>query len=237
MPSPPPRTLRPIARPSVADHVFEALHERILTLELPPGARLSETEVAQAMDVSRQPVRDAFYRLSHLGFLTVRPQRATIVSLISETEVMRARLIRMALEIDCVRHAAETLRPADLDALEALLHAQAEAADTPDRARFHALDDEFHHQICARSGRGFVWDLITEKKGHMDRVRLLTLTFAAADVLADHRAILEALRTRRPGPAARAMRAHLSRLRAQFARLRSAHPDLFAPPDPPEALP
>ena len=66
--------IEPVGRPSVADHVFDELRREILTLELAPGTKLSEVEVATQMGVSRQPVRDAFYRLSKLGFLLIRPQ-------------------------------------------------------------------------------------------------------------------------------------------------------------------
>ena len=70
-------SLETVRAPSVADQIFATLYHRVITLELPPGARLSEAEVARQMGVSRQPVRDAFWRLSQLGFLTIRPQRAT----------------------------------------------------------------------------------------------------------------------------------------------------------------
>ena len=67
-------------RPTVADQVYAELHRQILSLDLAPGAKISEIDVARAMGVSRQPVRDAFFRLSQLGFLVIRPQRATTVS-------------------------------------------------------------------------------------------------------------------------------------------------------------
>ena len=73
-------SLETVRAPSAADQIFAALYRQVLTLELPPGSRLSEAEVARRMGVSRQPVRDAFWRLSQLGFLTIRPQRATTVS-------------------------------------------------------------------------------------------------------------------------------------------------------------
>ena len=53
---------------TATDQVYEALYDRVVNLTLPPGSRLSEAEVASQMGVSRQPVRDAFYRLSRLGF-------------------------------------------------------------------------------------------------------------------------------------------------------------------------
>ncbi|WP_236939972.1 GntR family transcriptional regulator [Falsihalocynthiibacter arcticus] len=55
-----------------------------MTLKLAPCTKVSETDVAQKMSVSRQPVREAFKRLAMLGFLSIRPQSSTKVSLISE---------------------------------------------------------------------------------------------------------------------------------------------------------
>ena len=59
-------------QPTVTDQIFDLLYERVVNLTLPPGAKLSEAEVAAQMGVSRQPVRDAFYRLSQMGFIQIR---------------------------------------------------------------------------------------------------------------------------------------------------------------------
>ena len=181
------RALTPLDRPSIADQVFETLQAGILSLELSPGAKLSEIDVASQMEVSRQPVRDAYYRLSKLGFLVIRPQRSTTVSLISESAVLRARYLRAA----------------------------------QDKRLFHQLDDQFHHEICKRSQVGFAWDLINENKAHMDRVRMLSLSFASPQVIKDHGDILDHLIRRDAAAAADAMRLHLSRIADLIERLRS----------------
>lgn len=215
------RALNPPDRPSIADQVFETLQAGILSLELPPGAKLSEVDVASQMDVSRQPVRDAFYRLSKLGFLVIRPQRATTVSLISEAAVRRARYIRTALEVENIRTAATRLTDADHAALAALLSAQESAHAAKDKALFHQLDDAFHREICVRSDVGFAWDLIIDNKAHMDRVRMLSLSFASPQVIKDHRDIFDHLVSRDSAGAADAMRLHLSRVGDLIERLRS----------------
>ena len=61
-------------RRTSADVVFESLFEEIVALDLLPGAKMSEVEVAKRFGVSRQPVRDAFSRLGSLGLLVIRPQ-------------------------------------------------------------------------------------------------------------------------------------------------------------------
>ncbi len=215
-------------RPRTAtDQIFDLLYERVVNLSLPPGAKLSEAEVATQMGVSRQPLRDAFYRLSQLGFIQIRPQRATIVTPISEKAVLQAYFIRRSLEESCMRTAAETLTEAQLDALERLIERQERAIEAGQRDEFHALDDQFHHDICAGAGLGFVWTLVKDNKGHMDRARYLSLSYGAKTAWQEHRDILTALRARDPEAAAAAIRQHLSRIEDIIARLRQDRPEVF----------
>lgn len=228
------RVIEPPGRPSVADAVFAELHRQILALDLPPGTRLSEVDVAKALGVSRQPVRDAFWRLSKLGFLTIRPQRATTVSNISEEAVMQARFIRSAIEAETVRVFTEQATEADMAALEAILEAQRAAVAAQDRALFHELDDRFHREICERGGNGFAWDIIRENKAHMDRVRMLSLSFASQAAFEDHLRVMAAIRAREPDRAMLEMRSHLSRIRSQIQRIRAENAGYFDPlPDGP----
>lgn len=222
------RSLEPIIRPSVADQVFDSLYDRILSLELPPGARISEADIAKALHVSRQPVRDAFYRLSKLRFLEIRPQRATTVSLISTRALREAQFVRAALEAEIARAACADLDEASLDHLQTLLAQQKTAMDSDDRARFHQLDDRFHQSICELSGHAFTWDTIRESKAHMDRARFLSLSFNAPQAYRDHLAILAALRARDPDRADRVIRDHLGRILDQIDRIRSENLDYFA---------
>ncbi|NBN64959.1 FCD domain-containing protein [Microvirga tunisiensis] len=222
------RALETLNRPSVADAVFDALHQQILSLDLPPGAKISEVDVAKAMGVSRQPVRDAFYRLSKLGFLTIRPQRATCVSVISESAVLQAQFIRTAIEAETVRIACLKLTPADHAALEAILDGQRQAILDKRPLEFQALDDQFHREICVRAGHGHAWEIIRENKAHMDRVRYLSLAFASNEAFEDHVRVMDAIRARNPDEAVPGMRTHLARIRKQIIRIRAEHMQFFA---------
>ncbi len=216
-----------IDRPSVTDQVFEELYHRVISLEMLPGTKTSETEVAKALGVSRQPVRDAFYRLSKAGFLVIRPQRATTVSMISERAVRQARFIRTALEVETTRVACETLKDADIDALQAILDRQQAALDQGDKMGFHELDDLFHRQICERAGVGYVWQLIQEHKAHMDRVRFLSLSFAGRRAYDDHTSFFSALRERNADLAVERMRMHLITILEHFPRIRAENGEYF----------
>jgi|TARA_B110000503_G_scaffold141014_1_gene233347 GntR family transcriptional regulator, rspAB operon transcriptional repressor len=225
-------SLGQIARPSVADQVFDALHTRILSLELPPGTKISEADVASQMDTSRQPVRDAFWRLSKLGFLTIRPQRATTVSLISGADVMRAKFIRTALESETCRTACLVRTDDDLAALSTVIAQQKVAVDANDRQVFHRLDDQFHREICTRSGVAFVWDMIHESKAHMDRVRILSLDSNSQKLAyKEHIAIVDAITARDGDGAADCLREHLSRIRNLVGTLKERNHDWFTKGD------
>jgi DNA-binding GntR family transcriptional regulator len=221
------RGIEPVSRPTVADQVFETLHSQILALELPPGTRLSEVHVAGQLGVSRQPVRDAFYRLSKLGFLSIRPQRATTVSQISGVAVLQARFIRLAIEAETVRTACARLTAADHAALDALLDRQRAAVAAREPKTFHTLDDQFHREICDRAGCGFAWALIRENKSHMDRVRFLSLSFASEEAFGDHVLVLEAIKDRDEDRAVERMRLHLDRIKDQITRIRAEHQAYF----------
>lgn len=213
---------------TVTDQIFDVLYDRVVNLTLPPGTKLSESEVAAQMNVSRQPVRDAFYRLSQLGFIQIRPQRATTVTPISQEAVSQAYFIRSALEEQTIRHAATSLTAQNLTDLEALLDQQEAAIKTDSFAEFHALDDQFHHDICKAAGLEFVWALVRENKGHMDRVRYLSLSFGAEAAFGEHRTIIAALQARDPEAAATAVRVHLGHINDILARLRIDRPEVFA---------
>ena len=221
-----------IARPSVADQVFDALHARILSLELPPRTKMSEADVAKQMGASRQPVRDAFSRLSKLGFLTIRPQRATTVSLISGADVMRAKFIRTALESETCRTACLVRTDDDLADLATLIAQQKLAIDANDRQMFHSLDDQFHQKICTQSGVVFAWEMIHESKAHMDRVRFLTLDSTSQKLAyQEHIAILDAIAARDGDAAAYCVREHLSRIRTLVGTLKGRNHDWFTEGD------
>lgn len=217
----------PVNRPSVADTVFDELHRQILSIELPPGSKLSEVDVAKAFDVSRQPVRDAFYRLSKLGFLRIRPQRATTVTEISEEAVFQARFVRAAIEMQTVQVACETLNADDVAVLGEIVEQQQAAVKARDASVLHYLDDCFHREICERAGLGFAWEIIRENKAHMDRVRFLSLSFASEEVLDDHMSIVDAIVARDKTAAMALMQIHLTRIKDQIRRIRVDHSQYF----------
>lgn len=216
-------TLEPMRAPSVTDMVYDELYRRIVDLDLVPGTKLSEADVATRLGVSRQPVRDAFYRLSQQGFLMIRPQRATTVTPISVEAVMQARFIRTALEVEIVREAVRLMTPEGLARLDAIVEQQRAVLEADKREAFHELDDALHLELCEIAGQPQVWQLIKDNKAHMDRVRFLSLESGAQLAFDEHLCILDAIRNRDTDRAVRKMRDHLMRIGRIIEDIRAKH--------------
>ena len=226
---PPQKAVARTDRRTTADEVFSVLQDDIGSLRLPPGAKLSEVDVAARLDVSRQPVREAFIRLDEIGLVQIRPQKATTVRRFSLSSIRHARFIRCAIEIEIVREAcASRLRSVERP-LEMNLERQRRALDAGRTRRFHDLDQEFHRLLCRGAGRESAFEAITAYRFETDRLCLLSL--GARDeralVLEDHARIFERARAGDVRAATAGMRAHLSRLDRVIDAVRAKHADYF----------
>jgi GntR family transcriptional regulator, rspAB operon transcriptional repressor len=209
------------AQPQAAD----ALRSAILTGALPPGTKVSEQEIADTIGTSRQPVREAFLRLSAEGLLDIRPQRGTYVSKITCAEVLDARFVREAVEADLIRLACQNADAAAIANLRDLLTTQAAAADP---AGFMALDETFHRAIAQIAGKARAWDHLQRLKSQMDRVRFLQLqAFPIPTLIAQHKAMVEAIASQNADMAEAELRAHLRLIEADLPGIRAANPDYF----------
>ncbi len=161
---------RKIDRRTAADDIFEQLRADIISLRLKPGTRISEVEFANQFDVSRQPVREAFIRLSKMNLLEIRPQKATLVRKISDREILQARFLRVAVELEVIRLACKIDDNPYEAAFEANLKAQETALTGGQVTEFHDLDYDFHNLICATAKCEFAFDTIADSKTHVDRL-------------------------------------------------------------------
>jgi DNA-binding GntR family transcriptional regulator len=201
-------------RATMALRVFRLLREAIITLQLRPGDMLSEADVSRQMGVSRQPVREAFIKLSEIGLVEIVPQRGTFVVKISKDDVSNAQFVREAIEVAIVRRACEVATEADLAEIRRVIEEQKDALKRDDRADFLALDEAFHGAVAEAARCAAARRSIEAVDAQLDRVRFLSLPLFAhmPTIIASHEKILAALEARDADTAERAMREHLSAL-------------------------
>ncbi len=211
---------------TVGPQIYRILRERIIRNDLEPGARISESEIASEYAVSRQPVREAFIKLSEEGLLEVRPQRGTFVRKIATSAVMDARFVREAIEADIVKHLAEHADEEAVRRLRAEIAEQKQAVG--DHDRFMTLDDRFHALLAETAGKGRVWNIVVGLKSQMDRVRHLSMMrFPVQKLIAQHAAIVEAIAGHDPEAAAAAMRGHLREILNDLPAIADSKPEFF----------
>jgi GntR family transcriptional regulator, rspAB operon transcriptional repressor len=212
---------------AIVPQLYERLRERIVRAELLPGETISETEIARAYSVSRQPVREAFIKLSEAGLVQIRPQRGTMISRISVTSVMEARFVREAIEADVARTAATRADPAAARELLSQVEAQKRVADT-DVDAFMKLDELFHRTLADAAGTPFAWRVVEGVKAQMDRIRYLSVEEVHVRLLiAQHEAVANAVAKGDADAAEEAMRTHLREILISLPIIAAAHPELF----------
>lgn len=214
---------------TAAARIERTLREAIIRLELLPGTRLSEQEIASHYGVSRQPVREALIALAKSSLVEIRPNRGTVVVRISVQQMLEARFVREAVEVAVARRACESFDPFMRQRIGTNLEQQAEAISTGEHDAFRILDEQFHVNIAKGAGCTLAWIAIADMKAHMDRVCNLTLerTEARRHLLDQHRAIIDAIDRRDADGAEAATRTHLHAILGDLAKIEAENRDLF----------
>ena len=212
---------------AVSPQLYERLRDRIVRSELAPGTRLSEVDIAAYYTTSRQPVREAFIKLSEAGLIDIRPQRGSFVSRIDMASVLAAQFVREAVEADIVRAAATRITDEMQAELDANLAAQREAVDG-DPMVFMELDETFHRTIANIAGQGAGWSFLETLRIQMDRVRHLSASqFPRKILLEQHTEIADAIKDGDAAVAEKKMRQHLRRVLNDIPIVARANPDFF----------
>ncbi len=190
----------------VADQVYRHLRRAIISGEYEAGARLREVEIAQALNVSRTPVREAISRL--IGDLLVREHETTGVEVVDMAgDILDIHHIREALELCAARLAAKRITDAQLQTLEDLVK-KGQKASSAERVR---VNHQFHLTIVQASCSPRLIEMLTSFNEYFLHPKWITRTEKKLvdQALKDHQEIVEALRARSPDRTERILRRHL----------------------------
>jgi DNA-binding GntR family transcriptional regulator len=168
--------LNMLAPPSriLSEHVAVQLREAIINDQLKPGQRIVEREIAEAMQTSRGPVRDALLLLEKEGLVVRYPHRGTFVTELSLEDAEEIYTLRQAIESLAVEYALQRATPEDLDGLDEQVQKMAAEVEAGyDLGKATELDLEFHRTLCRISGHRRLleaWEALSAQT----RVLLLT---------------------------------------------------------------
>jgi DNA-binding GntR family transcriptional regulator len=214
----------------IGPQLHRILRERIVRNDLTSGSKISESEIAKTYSISRQPVREAFIKLSEEGLIAIRPQRSTIVRKIDSAAVLEARFVREAVEADVVKLLAKQSDPAVVAELRAQIAAQQRVAkDDPNR--FIQLDERFHRTLAEAANKASAWKFLEGLKSQMDRVRFLSFSqYPMAKLIKQHKAVVDGIAAGNIAQAEVSIRAHLKEILIDLPKIQTANPEFFDEP-------
>jgi len=207
----------PINRPrlpdeqSLADQAYYAIREWIVTLELAPGSVVNERELMGRLGLGRTPVREALRDLAREQLVDVFPRRGMFVSGVDVGDIAGLSEVRLVLETEAARLAAERRNDADLGETVTLLDELARVAGEHDERRLIDLDQRIHRHVARSAHNPFLAATLEQYYVLALRIWFLALERVALDeAIAEHHAILEAIRDGDADRAVQVMRAHVT---------------------------
>jgi DNA-binding GntR family transcriptional regulator len=206
-------TLRPIGRSSgsLSDEAYVRISEAMLSGALPPGARLVMDALAEQLDISRTPVRDALLRLQREGLIEPTGRRGYVVREASGADTLHLYEARSAVEVFAARRVAELGKPA-IDVVRAAV-AEAEQVDGANPQASYRANLLVHRSVVEATGNPVLVELFdniwTQAKALSTFASYHAKRGEHVPVRKAHEPMLRAFR-RGPDAAAEVMAAHIT---------------------------
>ncbi len=206
----PTSTLELLRSFTVPGLVQEEILRRIKSGELAAGAKLNEVDLAEHLQISRSPVREAFRALEEAGLVRLEKNRGAFIREISDAEAAELYQVRGMMEEACGRLLAPIITLQQLQELSTALDALESSFGAGGLKAYVPLNVAFHDRLLEMTGNV---TLLRLHRQVVNRMHLMRRRAASAAILeaafVEHRQILRALATRDPITAATAMANHV----------------------------
>jgi DNA-binding GntR family transcriptional regulator len=199
-----------LAPRALYEEVAELLRQRIFARELEPGSWIDELRIAEALGISRTPMREALKVLAAEGLVTMKVRRGAYVTEVSEKDLRDVYHLLALLESDAASVVAQTASDDQLRQISKL-HQELEKA-VGQRDRFFEINEAFHMLLLQIADNRWRDQMVADlrKVMKLNRHSSLFKEGRIEQSLAEHRDIVQALVSRQPELAAERMSAHFS---------------------------
>jgi len=155
------------AATSLAEQAYVVLEQKLVSLELPPGATISEGRLITMTGLGRTPVREAMQRLAQQDLIQVMPRKGLLVTPVSQAAMMNILETRKPLERVIVHRAALNARDEQRSELAAAARELATAHDN--FTRFLALESEINRLLDRCAANPFASAAVAPLRSHCRR--------------------------------------------------------------------
>lgn len=205
---------------SLAERAYREIRRLIVTLELAPGAVISEPDLQERLGMGRTPIRESLRRLSHEHLVEVYPRRGMFVAALDPRDLAAISELREELEPYAARLAATRRTGADLEIIDALLDAMAATGSHPDMRDLIELDQRVHHHVYLCAHNEYLRGVLEQHYMHALRIWFLALDKVTHlhQAMTENRDLLLAIRDRDADGAASIMSTHVAGFEADVRR-------------------
>ncbi|MGP3977109.1 GntR family transcriptional regulator [Streptomyces sp. 8N114] len=197
---------------SFAERAYRAIRDRLVMLEIRPGAPINEDQLAQSLGVGRTPVREALKRLQYERLITTYPRRGTFATDVNITDLAHISEVRQELEPLAAGQAARRATAADRTTLTALRQ-ELESVDSRRReaAELMHLDLHVHRAIYAATHNPYLEDTLVRHDNLATRIWCLFIDQLSdvAGHVEEHGPLIEAIVAGDADKAAQLARGHV----------------------------
>lgn len=196
-----------------SDFIYSDILDRIISLKLSPGSKISENQICEEYNVSRSVIRHIFARLAQINFLTVYPQRGTYVNYIDLEYIRNALLIRLSIEKEILYRFMQKEDKSDIitKMKENMKQQEKFYHENEYLIEFKELDEEFHNYIIMSVENNAILPLINDHLLHISRWRNVYIKsgYKLSKLIDEHKSILEAIEANDTVRALRCMNNHI----------------------------
>lgn len=199
-------------RSTLMDRAFQQIREAIRSGKLKPGDRLVETQLAEEMQISRFPIREALRYLEKEGLVEARPFKGTYVAQLTEKDMEELYSLRSAIEELAVRILIKNIDEKKIKKLESIVVAMVQSSEDDNIDQMISEDLRFHQTICEMSGHRKLLDVWSNLENQLQVFLTIekNLFENSYQFVTTHHPILEAIKSGKVSSAQKAIRDHLN---------------------------
>jgi DNA-binding GntR family transcriptional regulator len=192
------------------EEVAELLRERIFSGELAPGSWIDEMRLAEEYGISRTPMREALKVLAAEGLVTMKVRRGAYVTEVNEKDQRDVYHLLSLLEADAAGVVATQATPEQLQELQTLHLALAQAVN--DREKFFEINERFHMRLLEIADNRWRDQMVADlrKVMKLNRHNSLLKSGRIEESLNEHQALMDALLARDAPASVTRMQAHFA---------------------------
>jgi DNA-binding GntR family transcriptional regulator len=164
-----PTTIRPAGADTLTEQAYQKLEEMIVTLQLAPGAVLSEQALAAELGIGRTPVREALQRLAREGLIVILPRKGILVADTDPRKQLLVIEVRRELERLLARTSAERATSAERTRFREIADSMATAGRANDDITFMRLDRELNALLTETARNEYAARAMCFLNGHSRR--------------------------------------------------------------------